>query len=357
MPQVTIRKYPMVSVLMSVYNGECYLREAVESILQQTFIDFEFVIINDGSTDSTQDILAEYATRDQRIVLVQNKENIGLTKSLNKWLRIVRGKYIARQDADDVSLPERLMTQVRYLERLDHVGLLGTAYYMVDCQERPIATHRLPLADTEIRWQMLFHSAFCHPSVMFRQELLDKSKPFYNEDLLYSQDYDLWTRLQRRTCVANLDVPMLELRVHDCSISTTHYEEQQRIASKIAAQQINTLIPQRLLTESEVDTLRRWYNRFPQRLSKQDMVLCRTLLRILDAFGKQPNVDPEIVRDIRRRRIGRILAAISKEHLLDLWGSGLLWDVLRNYPSSVLAHTSKRAIRRIRRVLQLTEQA
>ena len=103
---------PKVSVVMSAYNGERYLREAVESILNQTFNDFEFIIIDDGSTNSTGQILSSYAAQDPRIVLIRNRENIGLTKSLNKGLALARGEYIARMDADDVSLPNRFSEQV-----------------------------------------------------------------------------------------------------------------------------------------------------------------------------------------------------------------------------------------------------
>jgi glycosyltransferase involved in cell wall biosynthesis len=109
---------PKVSVLMSVYNGESHLGEAVEGILKQTFTDFEFIIVDDGSTDSTWSILSEYATRDKRIVLLQNKNNIGLAQSLNKGLAMARGEYIARQDADDISLSVRFANQVEYLDKM-----------------------------------------------------------------------------------------------------------------------------------------------------------------------------------------------------------------------------------------------
>jgi len=115
---------PKISVIMSVYNGEKYLREAIESILNQTFRDFEFIIINDGSTDKTSEILSSY--NDPRIVIINNKRNIGLTKSLNKGLKMVKGEYIARQDADDVSLPERLERMVNFLDMNRDVGLLGS---------------------------------------------------------------------------------------------------------------------------------------------------------------------------------------------------------------------------------------
>lgn len=342
---------PKISVVMSVYNGEKYLREAVESILNQTFRDFELIIIDDGSTDGTAAILDSYT--DPRIVRLHNSQNIGLTRSLNRGLVVARGEFVARQDADDVSLPERLAIQIEYLQQHSHVGLLGTAYHVWDEQGRCTATHRQPLTDTEIRWQMLFHNAFCHTSVMFRRELVNGDESFYNEDLLYGQDYDFWAKLLRRTCAANLQTPLVARRPHDSSTSATHLEEQQHICSTIAAQQINLLIPQLLLTPSESDTLRHWYFGLPQRLSKQDMVLCRVLLQILSAFEKQQNVDPDIVRSIRQRWIIRILIAAPVEYQKDLWTAGLFGFILRDAPY-VLAYASKRAILRIRRVLKIT---
>jgi GT2 family glycosyltransferase len=336
---------PKVSVVMSVYNDERYLRDAVESILDQTFRDFEFIIINDGSTDGTVEIIHSYC--DPRIVLVKNDTNVGLTKSLNKGLRLARGEYIARQDPDDLSLPQRLGTQIAYLEQHKHVGLLGTAYYTMDSQGQHIATNRHPLRDTEIRWKILFCNAFCHTSVMFRRKVFPTSDIFYDEALLYSQDYDLWVRLLGHTYAANLQAPLVAFRMHESSITATRYGEQQHIASTIAAQQIKKLLPQRPLTRSEIDTLRRWYHRLPQPLTRQNMELCLVLLQLLSAFEKQQEIDHVTVRGLRRQWIDHILAALPYDQWRDLLASGLLSCMLRDDAISVIIHASKRAIRQI----------
>ena len=341
---------PKASVAMSVYNGERYLRRSVESILHQTFSDFEFIIIDDGSTDSTATILHGYA--DPRIVRLHNPQPIGLSRSLNRCLTCVQGEFLARQDADDVSLSERLATQIAYLESHGHVGLVGTAYYVLDSQGQCIATHRQPLTDTEIRWQMLFHNAFCHTSVMFRREALDGDGLFYDEDLLYSQDYALFTRLLRRTCAANLETPFVAFRVHDGSTSATRHTEQEHIASTIAAQQINTLVPERLLTQSEIETLRHWYYRLPERLTKQDMALCRVVLEILSAFEKQQNIDSHIVRSLRRHWIDRILSTIGPQETGDLWASGFLSSVFHVDALCVVTYLPRRSMRWVERIFQ-----
>jgi glycosyltransferase involved in cell wall biosynthesis len=308
---------PKVSVIMSVYNGARYLREAVESILNQTFSELEFIIINDGSTDNTSKILKSY--NDPRIKIINNRKNIGLTKSLNQGLRLARGEYIARMDADDVSLPKRLAKQVRYLQHHKNVGLLGTAYDVLDAQGQRIATHRHPLTDTEIRWKMLFHNAFCHTSVMFRKDLFDARKLYYDENLSYSQDYDLWGKLLEGTCARNLPQPFVSFRVHKGSIENANRVEQQDIALNVSAQQISKLAPDLTLSMSEIQTLRNWYNNIPRMIGKKDIVLCKSLLQILSAFEKQRNVNRKTVKRLRQGLINLIFNALPDKHHSDIW--------------------------------------
>ena len=141
---------PKVSVVMSVYNGERYLSEAIESILQQTFTDFEFIIVDDGSTDGTGSILGNCT--DSSIVHLRNRENIGLTRALNRGLEVASGEFVARQDVDDVSFPSRLARQVSYLEKNPSVGVLGTQMEMVDESKRVVRTYKAPCSHSLIVW-------------------------------------------------------------------------------------------------------------------------------------------------------------------------------------------------------------
>ena len=340
---------PKVSVLMSVYNGEIHLGEAVESILNQTFTDFEFIIVDDGSTDSTWSILSEYAVRDKRIVLIQNKNNIGLAKSLNKGLELARGEYVARQDADDLSLPERLAAQIGYSQQQPHVGLLGTAYYIINSQGQELALHRQPESDTEIRWQMLFHNAFCHSSVMFRRKFINKESLFYKEGLPCSQDYELWSRMLQQTSAANLTIPLVEWRKSDGAISTTRREEQQRIATIISAQQIKHLLPHKPITLSEVAMLRESYYGFSQRPGKQHVQLCLLLVQILGAFKKQPEVDSVAWNRIFRSRIDHIVSCLIASRRWDASAAAILADMLRLDALGIVMHLTRRAINSIDR--------
>ena len=207
---------PKITVLMSVYNGEKYLKEAIDSILNQTFKDFEFLIINDGSTDKTAEILQSYD--DPRIKIVNNDKNMDLTKSLNKGLRIARGKYIARMDADDVSLPQRFKKQVDYLEENVTAGLVGTFSYTIGEGGEILNEGKPPSENKEIKKALLKGNQFCGPSVMFREKCIDRIG-FFREEFRYAQDYDLWLRIADKYDVANIPEPLYERRIHSGCIS------------------------------------------------------------------------------------------------------------------------------------------
>ncbi len=160
---------PRVTVLMTVYNGLPYIAAAVESILSQTFTDFEFLIINDGSPDNSMAAVAEY--RDDRIRVVDNPENIGQTRSLNRGLQLARGELIARLDQDDIALPERLEKQVAFADANPQVAALGTAATIIDEQGIDIGSAPVLTSERTLRWGLLFHNVLSHPSVMFRRSI------------------------------------------------------------------------------------------------------------------------------------------------------------------------------------------
>ena len=195
-----MNKTSRISVLMSVYNGERYLREAVDSILAQTFEDFEFIIIDDGSTDSTRAILESYD--DPRIVIMHH-ENIGLTKSLNRGLAMARGELIARMDADDVSKPERFEKQVEFMEAHPEVGVLGIVSNVIDEDGKMLYRWKLPVTHRAIMGRMLSGNPMVHSSLIFRAPLL-KSLGGYNEEMELAQDYELLLRLTEVAELSNL---------------------------------------------------------------------------------------------------------------------------------------------------------
>jgi len=214
---MTIKNIPLISVVMSVYNAEKYLDESIQSILSQTYSNFEFIIINDGSTDKSLKIIESYAKNDNRIVVI-SRENKGLIASLNEGIVKAKGKYIARMDADDISLPKRLDKQVNLMEARPNVGICGTAIKMFFDQEKE-KVRRYPLTHEEIKTELLFSSAFAHPTVMMRRELIEKHQLFYNSTFEHAEDFELWTRFTEYTHMANLAEVLLKYRVLKTSVS------------------------------------------------------------------------------------------------------------------------------------------
>jgi len=216
---------PKVSVLMPIYNGEKYLREAIDSILNQTFNDFEFLIIDDGSKDGSIEIVKSYT--DPRIHLINNSENRGIEHVLNQGLEIAQGQYIARMDCDDISINRRLKLQVRFMEKNPEVGVLGSAF-------RPFGVNgvrgieRLPEKDNELKAQLLFNGPFCHPTVMLRKSVLGNVR--YSSDFQYVKDYDFWTKLAPITKFANLPESLLLYRIHPTQVGIKNKEEQRKNA-------------------------------------------------------------------------------------------------------------------------------
>lgn len=213
---------PKVSVIMSVYNGERFLHEAVGSILNQTFSDLEFIIINDGSTDSTRMILESYTDPRMRIF---NQKNIGLTRSLNKGLKKAKGKYIARQDADDVSDRKRLEYQVDFMENHPDVGLVGTFGTIINEDGRFLKSWKLPEGHDRINEMLLSGNCFLHGSVLFRRECL-VTVGHYREEFEYAQDYDYWLRIAEKYKVENIDKELYRYRLNTDAISREKITEQ-----------------------------------------------------------------------------------------------------------------------------------
>jgi len=288
MPEILM---PKVTVLMSVFNGERYLREAMESILSQTFEDFEFLIINDGSTDRSREILLSYA--DSRIHLVDNEQNRGLTWSLNRGLRLATGQFVARQDADDISQPDRLSRQVEFLEKNTEVALLGSWYEKMDAEGNLIGKRKLPGDNIAIRWSLLFYCPFVHSAVMFRKQAVLERVGFYNEALAYSSDYDLWYRIASCMQVANLDEYLVKYRVAPESMTATYGDKTQegqqmriaRMAHLLGWDKTNTA-----LNEERFGRIHAILFGTSTELPKQDIRAIGEILRLQSTFCKSFNI-------------------------------------------------------------------
>lgn len=217
-------KSPKITVLMSVYNGEKYIKEAIDSILFQTFKDFEFLIINDGSTDRTAEIIRSYS--DQRIKIHKNKENFGLTKSLNIGLKLARGEYIIRQDADDISMSERLEKELDFLETHKDYAVVGTFVKIMNENSKIIRLLKRPVNDGQIREFLKKDNCITHGSSMIRMESF-YDVGFYDESMERSQDYELWLRISKKYRMANIPEYLYIWRNHKDNIEAKYKGEQE----------------------------------------------------------------------------------------------------------------------------------
>jgi glycosyltransferase involved in cell wall biosynthesis len=209
---------PSVSIIMSVYNGKQLLASTMRSMLNQTFGDFEFVIIDDGSTDGVTDLLRDYAAKDPRIKLVV-RENKGLTRTLNEGLHLATAPLIARMDADDIAMPDRLEKQVAFMDAHPEVVLLGGAHDYIDALGRKLITMKPPTDNAALQQQCLDGTTpICHPLAMYRRDAALKVGG-YDESYLVAQDLDLWLRLGEVGELACLADVILQYRLHEKSIS------------------------------------------------------------------------------------------------------------------------------------------
>jgi glycosyltransferase involved in cell wall biosynthesis len=222
---------PIISVVMPVYNAEKYVAEAVESILNQTFSDFEFLIVNDGSSDGSLAILKRYAEKDRRIRLI-SRPNTGLVVALNEMLSKSKGEFLARMDADDIALPDRFARQVEFLQRESDVVCVGGARELIDEEGRTLTYIEDPEHNDRIQELLLAgHSCICHPSAMIRRSALLKVGG-YDESMHPAEDLDLWLRLGEVGKLANLKDKVVKYRLHQNSASEQNQTLQRNNAQR-----------------------------------------------------------------------------------------------------------------------------
>lgn len=232
-------KIPKVTVLMPVYNGEKYLKDAIESILNQDFIDFEFLIFNDGSTDGSEKIILSFS--DSRIKLINNEKNIGLVNTLNKGLDSSLGEYIVRMDCDDVSLKNRLMVQVEFMDKHTNIGASGCYYNLLLKGRKAIVD--FPLIQDELKSFMLFSCPIAHPTAIIRRSVVVKEKLRYRPEYVHAEDYDFWSQLSEFSQIANISEVLLNYRIHENQITgnVLFETEKRKSLSAIRSRQLKGL--------------------------------------------------------------------------------------------------------------------
>ncbi len=265
-----------LSVVMSVFNGQEYIKESIESILNQSFSNFEFIIINDGSTDNTKKIIERYALEDDRIKFV-SQQNMGLARSLNRGIKRSRGKYIARQDADDISFHKRFDKQMAFMHQHKDVVLCGTWFLEVN-EGKGSKIRKYPTNDSDLRQNLKYVNHFCHPSVFFLKKAFYKAGQ-YDENFVTSQDFELWIRLAQIGKMANLPEVLVKKRIGFLkTISWQKRSQKSIVARKVINKHFDSL--------KDIDKIKFIKHYIPKM-----------------AYGYIPESILKIVRSIRYRKI------------------------------------------------------
>ncbi|WP_294373418.1 glycosyltransferase [uncultured Clostridium sp.] len=272
---------PMITVLMAVYNGEKFLKEAMESILNQTYKDFEFLIINDGSTDKSVEIIESF--NDPRIRLVHNEKNLKLIASLNKGISLARGKYIARMDCDDISMPERFEKEVEFLENHSDYGMVGTCYNIIDAQGKVQRNVSYPSNPDLIKLFLSLTCPLVHGSVMIRAELLKKNL-YGSNDFSAVEDYELWTRIAEKSKIYNIPEHLFRYRIYGESFSDSKSQlmheqtvELSKVLYKKNKREYKRIVKEQIFDNkcsSETDEAKEFINKWLIGLAKRFLYVC-----------------------------------------------------------------------------------
>ncbi len=278
-----------ISILMPVYNCALYLAEAIDSILNQSFTDFELIVLDDGSTDGSAEIAKSYS--DSRIVYHCNEKNLGLANNLNVGLRMAKGKYIARMDGDDISLPERLQTQFDYLESHPDIDLCSCGLQMFGTENTVWVRESNPEA---VKITMMFYSPVLHASSVWRREAFEKHNLYYDQNAFPAEDYDLWARAIFHCRLANIPQVLYKYRIHGIQVTKTD----DRVAQKDREIRINFL--RKALPDMNEDFYRGFVDKFisPNNFSASNIGELKGLyLQLLDANSKQHFFDHVLLQN------------------------------------------------------------
>jgi glycosyltransferase involved in cell wall biosynthesis len=245
---------PRVSVLLPVYADEPFLEEALDSLAAQTYEDFDVVAVTEEASDAALDALQSSSLDVQRIIY--DGEG-GLADALNVGIEAANGEYIARMDADDIAHPDRLVTQVTFLDNNPKVGIVGSAYTRIGSEGQEYGTVMPPTSHLAIRWQLLLTSCIPHPTAMIRRSLLKETGIRYRPAFEAVEDFDLWTRLAHHTRLRNLDQSLLKYRIEGKKKSDLNSESKQAQIARIIQREVEDVLSNFQITDEELVQLRR----------------------------------------------------------------------------------------------------
>lgn len=308
-------RVPLVSVVMPIYNGERFVVEAVRSILAQTLADFELIVVDDGSTDRTAELLAAEQRTDSRVVVHRQPSNMGFRTALNTGCGLARAEFIARLDADDVSLPMRLERQIAFLTANPGVGVVGSAVQVIDERGARDRIHSYPLGSGLAAWSMIFFNSLAHPSVTMRRAVVEAVGGYPAGCAGGTEDYAIFLDISRKSRLANLPDVLLLYRVWGGNMTQVKWEAQERDAVRLLRQFLQTS--------------------FGFALSEEDAVALRGLSR--DQYPRDPDT---------AARIGAIIEELAPKFEAAFAGSADDVAAIRNDAGMRLWLLSALALRR-----------
>ena len=276
---------PLVSVLIPCYNVEKYVIESITSILNQTYKNIEVIAINDCSTDSTKEKLEFLAENDSRIKVFHNETNLKLITTLNKGIKLCNGLYIARMDADDISLPTRIEKQVEYLNNRPNYDIVSTQFYTFRTGKKKKNLYKNPVLFEDLQAYLLFKSGICHPAAMIRKSLFTEKRLSFEYQYLHVEDYALWSKALYCTKLGNLGEALLLYRVHENQVSSLN--EQRQIENKKEVFKIHCKHLNLPLTEEYLDIYASVAEAVPSESSFKYLKKCE--LFILDLMNRNKN--------------------------------------------------------------------
>ncbi|MGQ9652432.1 MAG: glycosyltransferase [Thermodesulfobacteriota bacterium] len=317
----------LVSIVTSARNEERHLQGTIVNVLGQTLKEWEWIIVDDGSSDGTWEVLNRWAEREERLILFRNDSTEGLGRSLNKAIRASRGRYIARMDADDLCRPDRLERQCLFLDQNPQVGLVGSFNHVMDEGGRVLDTWRFQHTPEEIHYTLQFQNCLCHSSVMLRRRLLEEIG-LYREDLPAAQDYELWLRVSHRSALYKIPEPLVSWRLRPGGISMARRDEQAAVAQEIALNNLSGLLGEPLPPRFLRTVLGR-----ETHLTSEEREAFLVLLERLHAGivrGAPQGVDVDRLRHLCRGR--------SKVLEIGLMWHGRTRDRYLHFPTQALGH-------------------
>ncbi len=336
---------PIVSVIMPVYNGEKFLAEAIESILEQTFSNFEFIILNDGSSDLSEKIILSYLEKDKRIKYFPSTKNKGLIFQLNKGIKNAKGKYVARMDADDISFPDRFEKQVGFLKSNPKIALLGGQCIRINTEGKKIGISNLPCSEDEINAWNIFLCPFVHPSIFVRLDIIQEYK--YDEQVAV-EDYYLWSRILEKHKGRNLEEPILFYREHLDNTSTKKNEWYHNTIHFIYRKNLENI--QFSFTSKELDVLSKISGYYTKEINSKELNDLKILLDRIFKHCIQENI---FAKKTIQSVIGEVWFEVCYKNIF-LYGKGL--SVFYSYLKILIHIPAKKhlkfLIRRIERIFK-----